>query len=60
MPKKIPDEIAQRIFKNVFVCLKCKTKKRTSPFKIKLGKVKCRKCGSKKFKPKAKERRGAK
>jgi len=60
MAKKIPDEIAHRMFANVFVCMKCRTKIRASPFKVKAGKVKCRKCGSKQLRPKARERRGVK
>lgn len=47
---KIP-EAQKRLFKNVFVCKKCQTKIKTQPLKVLEGKVKCRKCGSKKFRP---------
>ena len=47
---KIP-EAQNRLFKNVFVCKKCHTKIRSDPQKILKGKVKCRKCGKKAFRP---------
>lgn len=56
--KKIPDEVAKRLFENVFVCMRCNAKIRASPAKVKAGKVKCRKCGYKKLRPKAKEKKG--
>jgi predicted Zn finger-like uncharacterized protein len=40
-----------RIFKNVFVCKNCKTKVRAEPLRILIGKVKCRKCNRKAFRP---------
>ena len=40
-----------RIFKNIFVCKNCKAKIRTEPLKILTGKVNCRKCGRKAFRP---------
>jgi len=40
-------EAEARKCKNVFVCRKCKSKIRAQPLKVKLGKVKCRKCGTK-------------
>ena len=40
-----------RLYKNVFVCKKCQTKIRANPQKILEGKVKCRKCGKKAFRP---------
>jgi len=40
-----------RLFKNVFVCKRCKTKIRASPAKIIDKKVKCRRCNSKAFRP---------
>jgi len=43
---KFPEAEA-RIFRNMFVCRKCKTKIRASSMKVRLGKVSCRKCGSK-------------
>ncbi len=60
MPKKIPDDVAARLFKNVFICMKCNARLRAAPEKVKKGKVKCRKCGSRALRLKAKERRGAK
>lgn len=44
-------EAEARKFKNIFVCRKCKSKIRAQPIKVKLGKVKCRKCGSKALRP---------
>lgn len=54
MKAKYPQEVAERLFKNVYVCLRCGTKIRTDDPE----KVKCRKCGYKRFRPKSKERRG--
>ena len=48
-------EADARLFKNVFVCRRCKSKIRAIPQKVKLKKVKCRKCGSKALRPKRKE-----
>ncbi|MEK6922700.1 MAG: hypothetical protein AABX08_02780 [Nanoarchaeota archaeon] len=42
-------EATTRLFQNVFVCRSCKTKIRTTPQKIILKKVRCRKCGKKAF-----------
>ena len=42
-------EASQRLFHNVFVCRKCKTKQRTTMQRILQGKVKCKKCGGKAF-----------
>ncbi|MGA2130305.1 MAG: MJ0042-type zinc finger domain-containing protein [Candidatus Pacearchaeota archaeon] len=47
---KIP-EATTRLFKNVFVCKNCQTKIRADPQKIMRGKVRCRKCGKKAFRP---------
>jgi len=47
---KIP-EAQRRLFKNVYVCKKCKTKIRADPQKILKGKVKCRKCKKSAFRP---------
>jgi len=44
----------KRIFHNVFVCKVCKSKRRADSRKVSLGKVKCRKCGSKALRPKKK------
>ena len=50
MAGKIP-EAQNRLFKNVFVCKNCQSKKRADPLKILEGKIKCRKCGKKSFRP---------
>ncbi len=47
---KIPEAQA-RLFKNIFVCKNCKSKIRAAPIKILNGKVKCRKCQKKAFRP---------
>lgn len=47
---KIPEAQA-RLYKNVFVCKKCKTKVRAPNIKILQGKVKCKRCGGKAFRP---------
>jgi len=44
-----------RLFKNIFVCKNCKSKIRSEPKKIISGKIRCRKCGSKDFRPKRKK-----
>jgi formylmethanofuran dehydrogenase subunit E len=40
-----------RLFKNMFVCKHCKSKVRADPRKIIEGKVRCRKCLHKSFRP---------
>ena len=50
MATKIPEAQA-RMFKNVFVCKNCQSKKRADPLKVLERKVKCRKCGKKAFRP---------
>ncbi len=50
MAQKIP-EAQNRMFKNVFVCKSCSSKKRAEPLKVIEGKIKCRKCGKKAFRP---------
>ena len=47
---KFPEAEA-RLFKNVFICRKCKSKVTTSNLKIIAGKVTCKKCGSHAFRP---------
>ncbi len=47
---KFPEAEA-RLFKNVFVCRRCKTKIRAPNIKVLAGKIKCRRCGSKALKP---------
>ncbi|NQU97850.1 50S ribosomal protein L40e [Candidatus Woesearchaeota archaeon] len=43
---KFPEAEA-RLFHNVFVCKKCKSKLRAPSLKVFAGKIICRKCGSK-------------
>ncbi|MBI2670514.1 hypothetical protein HYX18_00840 [Candidatus Woesearchaeota archaeon] len=42
-------EATARLFKNVFVCRKCKTKQRTTMQRILQRKVKCKNCGGRAF-----------
>ena len=48
---KFPEAEA-RLFKNKFVCRKCRSVVRAPSRKIAEGTIKCRKCGSHVFKPK--------
>jgi ribosomal protein L40E len=43
---KIPEADA-RLFKNVFICRKCKSKIRAPNMKVLAGKISCRNCKSK-------------
>lgn len=52
MVKKIQPEALQRLFHRVFVCKVCKSKIRADPQKVRTGRVKCRKCGSRALRPK--------
>ncbi|MDP2908497.1 MAG: hypothetical protein Q8N77_01695 [Nanoarchaeota archaeon] len=45
---KIPEAQA-RLYRNVFVCKRCKTKVRAPNIKILQGKIKCRRCNSHAF-----------
>lgn len=47
---KFPEAVA-RLHHNVFVCKNCKTKMRTHMFKILQGKICCKKCGARAFRP---------
>ncbi|MDI6721498.1 MAG: 50S ribosomal protein L40e [Candidatus Aenigmarchaeota archaeon] len=60
MAKKIPEAVANRLFTNMYICLKCNAKMRAPYEKVKKGKIKCRKCKGHKLRLKAKERRGQK
>lgn len=60
MPKKLPETVAKRLYENMFVCMKCNSRIRAQPEKVKKGRIKCRRCGGKNLRLKAKERRGAK
>jgi len=48
MATKIP-EAMDRLFKNMFVCERCKTRMKADPQKVLKGKVRCRKCGRSQF-----------
>ena len=57
MVRKIFPEAMERLFTRVFVCRRCKHKIRTDYAKVRAGKVKCRHCGSRAFRPKRKEKK---
>ncbi len=44
-------EAQNRLFKNVFVCKNCQSKIKADQIKILEGKVKCRKCNKRAFRP---------
>ncbi|HLC98774.1 MAG TPA: 50S ribosomal protein L40e [Candidatus Nanoarchaeia archaeon] len=44
-----------RLFRNIFVCKRCKTKIRAPNIKVVAGKIKCRKCNAKELRPKRKK-----
>jgi formylmethanofuran dehydrogenase subunit E len=50
MGTKIP-EAQNRMFRNVFICNNCHTKIRADAQRVLKGKVKCRKCKKKAFRP---------
>ena len=54
MAKKLPEDVAKRLFTNMYVCMKCNAKIRTQVEKVKKGKIKCRKCGYTKLRVKKK------
>ncbi|MFH0832318.1 MAG: 50S ribosomal protein L40e [Candidatus Aenigmatarchaeota archaeon] len=58
--RKLPESVAKRMFINVFICMKCNARNKAKYDAVKKGKVKCRKCGSRELRLKAKERRGVK
>ncbi len=45
------DATMNRLFRRVFVCKKCKHKIRTDIIRVLSGKVKCRNCQGKAFRP---------
>ena len=47
---KIPEADA-RLFRNIFICKKCKSKIRASSMKVTQGKIRCRKCNSRALRP---------
>ncbi len=50
------DLAKSRLFDRVFICMKCNAKIRADPLKVRKGKIKCRKCGSKHLRPKKRRR----
>jgi len=58
MARKVMGPAFERLYKNVFICLKCNSKIKADPLKVKKKVIKCRRCGSHKLRPKAKEPRG--
>ena len=50
-----PSVVDDRLFKDVYVCMRCNATIRAKN----ISKVKCRKCGSKKLRPKKKQMRTA-
>lgn len=44
-------EANQRLFRNIFVCRKCKSRIRSPNMKVIAGEVKCRKCKSRALRP---------
>lgn len=53
---KIPEAIA-RLYLNVWICRRCKTKIRGDSAKIRAREIPCKKCGCRTFRPKSKEKR---
>ena len=49
------DEANKRLFRNIFVCKRCKSKLRAPNMKVIEGRVKCRKCNNKTLRPKKKK-----
>ncbi len=45
------EEAEVRLFKNIFVCRRCKSKVRAPSLKVIAGKATCRKCGSNALRP---------
>ncbi|MBS3145093.1 hypothetical protein J4208_05930 [Candidatus Woesearchaeota archaeon] len=53
-------EASQRMFKNVFVCRRCKTKQRATSQKVIKRLVSCKKCGCRALRPMRKGKKAAK
>ena len=43
------EQAQNRLYKNMFVCKKCKHKQKSTMQKVLRGEILCRKCGSKAF-----------
>lgn len=46
--------VEQRMFLNMFICMKCNARNRVAASKVRIGKALCRKCGYKKLRPRKK------
>jgi ribosomal protein L40E len=57
MAKQKFPEAEARLFSRVFICMKCGARMKADASKVKTGKVKCRKCRRKQFRPIKKERK---
>lgn len=51
----IKEEAKKRLFERVFVCMKCNSKIKADGFKVRAGRIKCRKCGYSHLRPKSKD-----
>ena len=51
MAKQRFPEAEGRLFRRVFICMKCGARMRSDPQRVKSGKVKCRKCKRKALRP---------
>ena len=47
--------VRARLYDRVYVCRVCKSKLRAAIERVKEGKIKCRRCGSKALRPKSRE-----
>jgi len=45
------EEAELRMFKNIFVCKRCKSKMRAPSLKVAAGKIRCRSCGADTLRP---------
>ena len=57
MAKQKFPEAEERLFQRVFICMKCGGKIRSDLIKVRQGKVKCRKCKSKRLRQIHKDRK---
>ncbi|RLJ07571.1 MAG: 50S ribosomal protein L40e [Candidatus Aenigmatarchaeota archaeon] len=55
MAKLKSPEASARLFQRVFICMKCGARIRADMQKVKLGKVRCRRCKRKELRPIHKE-----
>ncbi|MFO7872412.1 MAG: hypothetical protein R6U26_02075 [Candidatus Undinarchaeales archaeon] len=49
-------EADARLFKNVYICMKCNARNRVDPKRIRQGKAKCRECGYTRLRAKRREK----